>query len=483
MSNYQLVMTGETWATLAAHLFPGDHDEHGAVLGVSQVSTERGVRLLVRELRLAGDGVDYVPGEQGYRMLTPEFVRDAIIDFSNVGLGYLAAHCHGGTNEVGFSADDMNSHERGYPALRDLADGSIVGGLVFASSAIAGDLWLSDGTRVELTSARVAGRPMKTLFPGPPAIEKHDAEHDRQARIFGDRGQAVLDAQKVAVIGAGGAGSLLVEYLARLGVGHLVIIDPDRVETTNLPRIIGSRRFDAHTWVTSPQRPKVLQALGRRFASHKVHVARRVAQRARPTTKVDAVVGDIIDAQTAQLLIDCDYIFLAADSMQARLVFNAIVHQYLIPGAQVGAKVQVDKATGEVVDVFSVSRPIVPGFGCLWCNSLISSSGLQEEALDPATRERQRYVDDDTVPAPSVITLNAVAAAHAADDYLFSVTELLDKDAPHRWFRFTPREAGVELGRPRRDKGCTECGTQGKGRLAQGPARSLPTRSGQGRPG
>jgi tRNA A37 threonylcarbamoyladenosine dehydratase len=59
--------------------------------------------------------------------------------------------------------------------------------------------------------------------------------------VFGDRGQALLAAQKVGVIGAGGAGSLVVEYLARLGVGHLVVVDPERIETTNLPRVVGGR--------------------------------------------------------------------------------------------------------------------------------------------------------------------------------------------------------------------------------------------------
>jgi len=476
MIDYQLVMTGVTWRSLHAHLFPGDHDEHGAVLGVTEVKTSRGVRLLVRELRLAQDGVDYLPGENGYRMLTPTFVRDAILDFSDDGLGYLAVHCHGGTDTVGFSGDDMRSHERGYPALRDLADGAIVGGLVFAANAVAGDLWLADGSRTELQSARVAGRPMKVLFPESPAVAVARTEDDRQARIFGDRGQAILREQKVAVIGAGGAGSLIVEYLARLGVGHLVVIDPERIETSNLPRVAGSRRLDAHSWLTAPNKPQFLRKLGQRFASHKVRIAKRLAKQARREIRIDAVVGDIVDAEVAGLLIDCDYLFLAADSMQARLVFNAIVHQYLIPGVQVGAKVQINKATGEIVDVFSVSRPIVPGFGCLWCNGLISSAGLQEEALDAETRARQRYVDDETVPAPSVITLNAVAVAHAADDYLFSATELLEDDAPHRWLRFTPRDAGVELVQPRHDRNCNECGNGPRGRLGKGSSKALPTR-------
>jgi hypothetical protein len=36
----------------------------------------------------------------------------------------------------------------------------------------------------------------------------------------------------------------------------------------------------------------------------------------------------------------------------------------------------------------------------------------------------QRYVDEPEVVAPSVITLNAVAVSHAADDFMFYMTGL-----------------------------------------------------------
>ncbi len=174
--------------------------------------------------------------------------------------------------------------------------------------------------------------------------------------------------------------------------------------------------------------------------------------------------------------VDCDFLFLAADSMRARLVFNALVHQYLIPGAQVGAKVTVDKETGEIIDAFSVYRPVIPDSGCLWCNGLISASRLQDEALSDAERREQRYVDEETVYAPSVITLNAVASAHAVDDYLFSVTGLLGPGTSNAYRRFLPREADYMLDEPRKNPDCTECGRGPKGRLGQGSGLRLPTR-------
>lgn len=476
MGNWTLVMSGGMWQELRDHLFPGDGGEHGAVIGAGIARTDRGLRLLARTLHRAVDGVDYVPGERGHRMLTPSFVRDCILRCSGDGLAYLAIHCHGGSNEVKLSPDDMASHERGYPALLDIADGQVVGGLVFARNAIAGDLWLPGGGRVELTQACVAGRPIRRLYPASPRVGRSPLAFDRQARLFGDRGQEILRRQKVGVIGAGGAGSLIVEYLAHLGVGHLVVVDPDHVELTNLPRIVGATRRDARPWLTDPRRAAVLRRLGARLATPKVRVARRVARAANPTITFDAIKGDVANDPVARRLVDCDYLFLAADSMQARLVFNAIVHQYLVPGVQVGAKVSLDRQSGNVLDVFSVVRPVTPDWGCLWCNGLVSAAGLQDEAISQAERDRQRYVDEPTVTAPSVISLNAVAAAHAVDDYLFSVTGLLEETTLPHWLRFSPREADVKFETPRKDAGCRECGSGGHGRLGRGDARRLPTR-------
>ena len=461
---------------LTTHLFPGDGDEHGAVIAAGMVETPRGVRLLARDLILAEDGVDYVPGKRGYRMLTASFVTDAILRCASNRLVYLAVHCHRGRNSVEFSGDDLASHERGYPALLDLAEGRPVGALVFATNAIAGDIWLPSGQRITLEHARVTGRPQRPLYAQPPHAATADPAYDRQARLFGDRGQDLLRHQKVGVIGAGGAGSLIVEYLARLGVGQLVVVDPDRIELSNLPRVVGSTRRDALTWLTAPNRPSWIRTLGQRWTRHKVDIATRVARQANRRIIVETIVDDIADDTVAQRFIDCDYLFLAADSMRSRLVFNALVHQYVIPGAQVGAKVTVDKQTGEVLDVFSVYRPVMPGRGCLWCNGLISPARLQEDALTDAERRNQRYVEDATVHAPSVITLNAVACAHAVDDYLFSLTGLLAPSTSDAYRRFLPCEADFVLEDPRQDPPCTECGTGPQGRLGLGSAIRLPTR-------
>jgi ThiF family len=473
---WQLVLPDGLHQELHRHLFPGDHDEHGAVIVAGIMESSRGVRLLAREIRLAIDGQHYVPGRRGYRMLKADFIRDQILYCRDERLVYLAVHNHGGRDQVGFSSDDLASHERGYPALLDVAKGMPVGAVVFAENAVAGDIWLPDGTRVELSEARIVGRSLRALTSTPrDRSMRGDLIYDRQARLFGDAGQTILAKARVGIIGLGGAGSLLAEYLGRLGVGEFVLVDPDRADITNLPRLTAALRRDALMWFAHEDRPHWTRRLAQRFARPKVLMARRNIWRANAKAKVEAIFGDFLEADIAYKFTDCDYLFLGADTMRARLLFNAIVHQYLIPGVQVGAKVQVEEQTGKVIDVFSVMRPVTSESGCLWCNGLISAAKLQTESISEKDRKAQAYVNEPTVTAPSVITLNAVATAHAANDFLFYMTGLRDPAAAINYSRFQPINRRTWSDEPRRSTDCLECGTGTKSRLARGDGRRLPT--------
>lgn len=474
---WTLTLPEPLYQRLHAHLFPGDGDEHGAVILAGVARDQRGARLLAREIHLAQDGIDYVPGQRGYRMLKADFIRDLILRARDQRLSYLAVHNHGGRLDVEFSGDDLRSHERGYPALLDIAAGMPVGALVFAREAVAGDIWLPAGERSELRSASIVGRRIRHLAASPRTLSAvSPLKYDRQARLLGAGGNEILRQLRVGIIGLGGVGSLLVEYLARLGVGGMIVVDPDRVDLTNLPRMPGATQWDALAVLTAEGRPEWLRRLGRRLATKKVTLARRVALRANPNLAFTAIDGDIADADVAARFTGVDYLFLAADSMQARLVANAIVHQYLIPGVQMGAKATPDPTTGRLAQVFSVVRPINPASGCLWCSGLVSPSRLQEEDLSEPERRAQRYVDDVDVVAPSVITLNAVAAAHAANDFLFAVTGLASETAALDYMRHDALGRATQWDEPADVPGCGECGIADSSRRARGDGAELPTR-------
>ena len=469
MRSWRLTIPAGMYEELHGHLFPGDGDEHGAVILAGICESDRGLRLVAREVHLATDGVDYVPGKRGYRMLKAEFIQGRILRARDARLAYLAIHNHGGTDSVGFSGTDMASHERGYPALLDIGRGVPVGALVFARSAVAGDLWLPGGSRAALGEAAVVGHRRQLLFPRPAAEAAAIGMYDRQSRLFGDAGQELLRRTRVGIVGLGGAGSVLAELLGRLGVGEFVLADPDRAEETNLPRLFAARRRDGVAPAWLPRR------LADRLRTYKVRMAARNIRRANRKTRIEALPRDFLDADVARHFTDCDFLFLAADTMGARLLFNAIVHQYGIPGTQVGAKIPVDE-DGAVGNVFCVSRMVTPEQGCLWCNGLINPGRLQDEAVPEAAKRGYAYVDDPDVAAPSVVTMNAIACAHAADDFLFHLTGLKYADAETGWFRWNSRRAVAGYDMPRRDGSCGECSRAVHSRFGMGDNAALPTR-------
>ena len=65
-----------------------------------------------------------------------------------------------------------------------------------------------------------------------------DESFARTRLLLGQDAMQKLQDSRVAVFGVGGVGGYAVEVLARSGVGHLTVIDNDRVDITNLNRQI-----------------------------------------------------------------------------------------------------------------------------------------------------------------------------------------------------------------------------------------------------
>lgn len=78
------------------------------------------------------------------------------------------------------------------------------------------------------------------------------ARYQRNRSMLSIAEQLQLFRSRVAVIGCGGLGGYIIEQLARLGVGHIVAVDPDVFEEHNLnrqllatPRMLGRAKVEA----------------------------------------------------------------------------------------------------------------------------------------------------------------------------------------------------------------------------------------------
>lgn len=460
MRFWKLYIRGDQWARLHDHLY-GSPGEHGAVLLCGVAPGGDHDRLLVHQVALAEDGTDYNYADGVYR-LDASFVTRLALRGRSEQLVYVAVHPHGGFDRVEFSHVDLRSQHRSTKPLLAASGNDRVGWLVTAPAAAAGVIRTRTGEE-PITEVVILDSHRRVVHTPSPVPARADAAQRfaRQALIYGDAGQAMLDRCTIGVIGLGGGGSLLNDMVSSLGVGHIVHVDPETVDITNLPRLVGANRWDA----LEPLARWLPDGFRQRFARPKVRVARRVARRNNPNVRLTTLRCDIADHKAIEALIRCDYIFLAADTARARLVANAIANQYLIPLTQIGAKIRLDE-DGNVRSVYSVARVVGRAAGCMWCNGLIDSTRLAEEAVNTEQRADQQYVIG--VPNPSVKSLNAIGAAWAVEDFrnwftgLGSAGQLYSVAHPH-----TPR---LVSSIPRHDADCPFCG----GAVGRGSAAPLP---------
>lgn len=118
----------------------------------------------------------------------------------------------------------------------------------------------------------------------------------------GPAGQAALLDTEVLVVGAGGLGSPVLQYLAAAGVGRLGIVDDDSVERSNLQRQIIHADGDVG-------RPKV-------------DSAREFVADLNPDVTVDGYETRFSADNAADLVADYDIVVDASDNFPTRFLVN-----------------------------------------------------------------------------------------------------------------------------------------------------------------
>lgn len=118
----------------------------------------------------------------------------------------------------------------------------------------------------------------------------------------GEIGQRRLRGARVLVIGAGGLGAPVLQYLGAAGIGHISVIDDDRVETSNLQRQILHRDADVG-------RPKV-------------ESARDALVRLDPHLSVEAIDDRLTPDNALSLFAAHDLVIDGADNFATRYLSN-----------------------------------------------------------------------------------------------------------------------------------------------------------------
>jgi hypothetical protein len=182
--------------------------------------------------------------------------------------------------------------------------------------------------------------------------------NDRSRQSFlGPTSEAILNRLKVGVVGLGGGGAHIVQQLAHVGVGDFTLVDHDRIEASNLNRLVGGTAADVRRQVW------------------KSAIAARVVKAVNPDAQIKQVRAHW--QMRANALRECDIVFGCLDTYQGRRELETFCRRFLIAYIDLG------------MDVFEVNRRYaiagqvtlsMPGHPCTQCMGVIRDEWLAEEA-------------------------------------------------------------------------------------------------------
>ncbi|RZA24822.1 MAG: hypothetical protein EOP10_08730 [Proteobacteria bacterium] len=170
----------------------------------------------------------------------------------------------------------------------------------------------------------------------------------RQAKLVGQTGQKTLKAAHVLIVGAGGLGCPSALNLAAAGVGHLRIIDGDKLEQSNLHR----------------QTLYGYQDVG----GYKALLAKRRLEELHPFTTIQAVTENLSPQNIAQHLDGIDLILDCTDNFAAKYLINDKAVAHKIPYVQASIyqnQAQLFSFVPEVSACFRCTRPVQPPADCV----------------------------------------------------------------------------------------------------------------------
>ena len=235
------------------------------------------------------------------------------------------------------------------------------------------------------------------------------SEIDSTLALWGKKGQRLLSAIRTGVVGVGGVGSILVEFLARLGVGELVLVDYDVLEKENLNRSIGAKRSD----VGKP----------------KIRYVTRLARESATARKflVRSFRGSVAEEEGLKAVLDCDTILSVTGDAFARQVLDHASYAYMIPIIDGGTALILNPDDGEITGKSQVAQA-GPGGPCLECLSVYTRDEATIAREEPGMRDQSSYVRmagngaPANIPrAPSVVATNGLVASIMIQRFLSTV--------------------------------------------------------------
>lgn len=407
---YQLRFSGNDYQKLQQHLFPGDGKEAVAVALCGRYENDELSILLTHRIEL-------IPHyecdrHKNYINWKTDRIVHLLESADRKKMAILKIHSHpGGFPE--FSEVDDESDNEFFQSVFGWCDHDGVHGsaVMLPSGEIFGRIFTSNLNHSPLNKISIAG---DLIHIWNSVSQKTIDEYSvRTIQAFGEGTYAKLKSMKIGVIGCSGTGSPTIEQLVRLGVGCMVLSDPDKVEIKNLNRILNSTMIDAEKGLN--------KALMHNIAIDRIGLG----------TKVVLYTSNLYENKDLlSELITCDVIFGCVDSVDGRHLLSQLTNFYLIPYFDIGVRLDAD-GQGGIKNILASVHYIQPGCSTLLSRGLYTEKRLFDDGLlrqDPiefTKQEKSGYVHNANVNRPAVISINMQISSMA-------VIELLNRLHPFK---------------------------------------------------
>ncbi|MGE0600637.1 MAG: ThiF family adenylyltransferase [Dehalococcoidia bacterium] len=425
MQRLSVAMSGATQQSLCAHLVRTDGQED-LCFALWRPSSGR-----ERKSALLQEPVLPLPGERtlhGNASFQPDYLLRAAGEAAARGAGLAFLHSHpGGRGWQGMSPPDRAAEERIANLARETTGYPLVGlTLAGGDGSWSARVWnrgaglgiaLTDCATVRSLDAGLRVSFNDDVLPAPAARETQVRTED----AWGSGTQSTIARLSVLVVGVGSVGMMVVDALARMGVGCIGVMDFDTVELVNLDRLRYATRTDA------------------RLLRSKAFVARRLLAEAstawRPRHEVYEV--SVCEPEAMARLLDFDVVFSCVDRPWPRHVLNTIAYADLIPVIDGGLLVERNR-NGDLANAYWRSSVVGPGRPCLACQGQYEPGFVQVErdgSLDDPTYIANLPPGSALRARQNVAALSASVAAAQLEQFVALVARPsgLGDPGPLRW--------------------------------------------------
>lgn len=396
---WTVVFSGEFYKELSQFLFSTAPNENGCFLLAKSYQTKQNSVLLVTDIIKPKKDSWNNSGEHSLEP-SSSFINQCVVSADNTNSSLIFVHTHPNIiHPSTFSWIDEKSNDEMFANLSQILVDVPLGSLVFSKKGICGVVFEKNLLQ-NVSKIKIVGTTLKE-FPGIGFSENQssiETKFDRQVKALGKKQQKQLQDITVTVVGVGGTGSPVAVQLAKMGVRKLQLVDMDKIDHTNLPRIYGSKDSD----VGKPK-TEVLKEHINTFSK----------------CVVESICKDVTDKTVVTNLIESDIIFACTDNLTSRSILNDISINYGIPLIDVGCRIHLN-ADGSISQAIAKVQVVTPDSACLWCTGTLDGKVILQESFSEQEKKKlanEGYYDN-VEKQPSVISLTTMAASMAVTKFL-----------------------------------------------------------------